>query len=41
MCLSCGQEWEDKPGPTECPKCKHLYVKWLNYKEMEKTLKWV
>jgi rubrerythrin len=20
------------PGPTECPKCGHLYVDWLNSK---------
>ena len=41
QCLSCGHKWEDKPGPTQCSKCNYLYVKWLNYEEMRKTLKWV
>jgi len=40
QCLSCKHQWEDKPGPIECPKCNHIYVKWLNYKKMEKELKW-
>ncbi len=40
QCLSCNCKWEDKPGPTECPKCSHLYVKWLNYEKMKKELKW-
>ena len=37
-CLKCLYEWESKHGPKYaiCPKCGHLYVKWLNYEEMEK-----
>lgn len=35
-CLKCGHKWEDKPGPTQCPKCWHLYVKWENYEAMRK-----
>lgn len=41
-CLRCGHEWNGAPGPgtaddpTQCPKCGHLYVSWLNYKEWEK-----
>lgn len=30
-CLSCGKEWGGWIGPTECPHCGHLYVKWLDY----------
>jgi hypothetical protein len=35
-CLKCGFEWKDKPGPTECRVCGHLYVKWVNYEEWRK-----
>jgi rubrerythrin len=35
-CLKCGHKWEDKTGPTQCPKCWHLYVKWENYEELRK-----
>ena len=31
QCLSCGHAWDGKPGPVTCPKCGHVYVKWLNY----------
>ncbi len=33
-CLKCGLEYQHPVMPTECPKCGHLYVKWLNYKEL-------
>jgi len=33
-CLKCGCEWECNPVPTQCPKCFHLYIRWLNYEEM-------
>jgi rubrerythrin len=33
-CLKCFFKWEDKPGPTDCPKCGYRYVKWLNFKKM-------
>lgn len=39
-CLKCGYEWEDIQGPTQCPKCNHLWVKWVNYKYMKKKLNW-
>jgi len=39
-CLKCGYLYEDKPGPTQCPKCRHLWVKWLNYEEMRTKLGW-
>jgi rubredoxin len=32
-CLECGYEYEEEPGPTSCPMCEHLYVKWVNYEE--------
>lgn len=35
-CLKCGYEWEQLPAPTQCPKCNHLYVKWLNYEQLRK-----
>lgn len=38
-CLKCGYKYQSFPGPTQCPKCNSLYVKWINYKEME--LKWI
>lgn len=37
-CLKCGHKWNDKTGPTQCPKCRYLYVKWENYEELRK--KW-
>ena len=30
-CDKCSHEWDSIPGPTQCPKCHHLYVKWVNY----------
>jgi len=35
-CLECDCHWQSYPGPTQCPKCAHLYVKWINYEEMRK-----
>lgn len=35
-CLKCGKKWKEKPKPTQCRKCGHDYVKWLNYEEMRK-----
>ena len=42
QCLKCLYTWESKPGPTTCPICEHLYVKWLNYEELYKLVfsKW-
>ena len=37
-CLKCNYKWEDKAGPTRCPVCDHLYIKWENYEKMRK--KW-
>jgi len=36
QCLKCGCQWRNVPGPTQCPNCNHLYVKWVNYEEMKK-----
>lgn len=36
-CLRCDFFWESEPGPTQCPVCGHLYVKWLNYEEMRRN----
>jgi rubrerythrin len=33
-CLGCGHEWRGKPGPVECPRCLHPYVRWLNYEAL-------
>ena len=30
-CQKCSHEWREPAGPTQCPACGHLYVKWLNY----------
>jgi predicted Zn-ribbon and HTH transcriptional regulator len=35
-CLGCGYEYKAEPGPTECPKCKHIWIKWVNYEEWRK-----
>lgn len=35
-CLKCGCKWDSRPGPTQCPLCNHLYIKWVNYDEMRK-----
>ena len=32
-CDKCGYKWNSNPKQTICPKCNHLYVEWLNYKE--------
>ena len=32
-CLKCNYKYEGEPGPTQCPECKHLYIKWVNYEE--------
>jgi hypothetical protein len=34
-CCDCGHKWNDAPrGPgTSCPKCGHIYTRWLNYQE--------
>ena len=38
LCLKCKHRWKEKlKGATQCPKCGHVYVKWLNYEEMEKV----
>lgn len=33
QCLACGQRWKAITGPTQCPSCGHLYVKWLDFEE--------
>lgn len=38
QCEKCKFKYEHKPYPTQCPKCGHLYVKWLNYEEMNKKI---
>jgi hypothetical protein len=37
-CLKCNHQWLDEPGPTQCPICGHLYVKWLNYEDHWKDI---
>ena len=37
-CLMCGYEWEDRSGSTSCKMCGYLYVRWLNYDEMERLI---
>jgi len=38
-CLGCGYKWESVPGFTICPKCYHIWVKWVNYEEWEEIVK--
>jgi len=33
-CLKCGYEYNDGPGPTQCPQCGYDRVKWVNFEEM-------
>lgn len=35
-CQGCKHEWDQAAGPTQCPKCGHLYLDWLNYEELAK-----
>lgn len=37
QCLRCNYRWETKPGPTQCPICGYLYVKWINYEELREV----
>ena len=30
-CLKCEHEFADYPGPTQCQKCGHVYLKWVSY----------
>lgn len=27
LCLKCEHKWSEPAGPTQCPKCGHLYIK--------------
>ena len=38
LCLKCHFTLYRKPGPTSCLNCGHLYIKWLNHKEIEKDV---
>ncbi len=33
LCLGCGFKWKSIPGPTNCIRCNHIWVKWGNYRE--------
>jgi len=36
-CERCNYVWEEnEPGSTQCPKCAHLYVIWLNFEKMRR-----
>lgn len=37
-CLKCGHNYTGKPGPTICPICNHVYIKWVNYDDIKKKL---
>ena len=37
-CLRCEYEYEDGPGPTTCPECGHIYIKWVDYEEWKKSI---
>ena len=37
-CQACQHVWSEKPGPLKdgCPKCKHNYVRWINFDQWQK-----
>jgi hypothetical protein len=36
-CLGCAFEWIGKAGPVECPRCHHLYVRWLDFDQTKNS----
>lgn len=30
-CQRCRHRWSEDAGPTQCPACSHLYIRWLNF----------
>lgn len=34
-CPVCGYRFEGLSGPTTCPACSGLYVRWTNYDDLE------
>lgn len=39
-CLNCNHQWRFEKCPISgivCPVCRHKYIKWLNYPDIEKT----
>lgn len=37
-CLKCHQYYTHFIRQTECPRCGHLWVKWLNYEELNASI---
>ena len=39
VCLKCKTKWGmPNPIPQQCPKCGHIYVKWITWKnDLEKA----
>jgi len=35
-CCLCLYMYKGPPGPTTCPHCASVYVKWVNYEEWSK-----
>ena len=38
-CLGCGHKFHSEAGPTNCPKCEYVYVKWENYEAVGAVLR--
>ena len=37
-CNGCGHAWHlAQPSQVTCPKCNHLYVKWVNFDAWRKA----
>lgn len=36
-CNGCSHEFEHPPKPTQCPKCGHEYVDWVNFKDWQRA----
>ena len=39
VCMKCNYRWETLVNHPSCPKCNHLYLKWLNYALFELPIK--
>lgn len=33
-CMKCKYRWEGKAGPIICPRCSHVYIRWINVQEI-------
>lgn len=36
-CVKCNHTYESEPGPTKCPECNNIWIRWINYEEWFKS----